>query len=97
MSRAIFIVVACLVVVKLYLSFGSGAATGGLALVAFAGSMVWFGDFWAEYILPFGFWHSKATDFKTPERSAGALAVLGWVMLLLLGYAAYFLPPASTG
>jgi hypothetical protein len=28
------------------------------------------------------------------KRSAGALAMLGWVMLLLLGYAAYFLPLA---
>jgi hypothetical protein len=92
MNRLIFAGIALAVVARLYSVLGIEGAASGLAIVTLVGTMVWFNHFWAEYILPFGFWESKASDFKTPHRSAGAIALLGWVLLLLIAWAVYFLP-----
>lgn len=87
MSRLIFIVIAGTIILRLFLVRGIEPATAGAVLVILIGTMVWFSDFWAEYILYFGFWESKAVDYKHPQRSTGAVAFLGWVFLLLLGVA----------
>jgi len=92
MSRLIFTGIALAVVARFYAVLGIEGAASGLVVVALVGTMVWFSDFWAEYLLPFGFWASKASDFKTPERSAAAVALIGWVLLLLIAWAAFFLP-----
>lgn len=92
MNRLIFTGIALAVVARFYAVLGIEGATSSLAIVTLIGTMVWFNDFWAEYILPFGFWASKASDFKTPRRSAAAIALLGWVLLLLMAWAVYFLP-----
>ncbi len=89
-SRLIFIGIAVLIVVRLYLVRDIDAALVGLVAVILIGTMVWFSDFWSRYILPFGFWESKASDFKTPERSRGAIVFIGWVFLALLGYTTFF-------
>ena len=54
-------------------------------------TVVWFSDFWARYLLTFGFWESKAMDFKTSENSAGAVALIGWISLGMLAYATFLL------
>jgi hypothetical protein len=92
MSRLVFAAIALAVVARFYATLGIEGAAGGLLAVALVGTMVWFNEFWAEYLLPFGFWASKASDFKTPQRSAAAVALIGWVLLLLIAWAAFFLP-----
>ncbi|MCW9023358.1 MAG: hypothetical protein OQK73_01635 [Gammaproteobacteria bacterium] len=52
--------------------------------------MIWSNEFWAKYILPFGWLESKARDFKKAEYSAPAIAFVGWVLLLLILYMTYF-------
>ena len=92
MKRLIFIAIALAVVARLYAVLGIEGVASGLVIVTLLGTMVWFNEFWAEYLLPFGFWASKASDFKTPQRSAAAVALLGWVLLMLVACAVYFLP-----
>jgi hypothetical protein len=92
MSRVVFTGIALAVVARLYALLGIEGAAIGVVIVTLVGTMVWFNDFWAEYLLPFGFWASKASDFKTPQRSAAAVALIGWVLLLLVAWAAFFLP-----
>lgn len=95
-ARLVFLVIAALIVARLYIVEGAHAAGGGLGIVAITGAMIWFSRFLAEYLLPLGFWASKATDFKHPERSAAAIALIGWVLLLLAAWATYFLPLARS-
>jgi hypothetical protein len=90
MKRLIFIAIALAVVARLYALLGIEGVASGLVIVTLLGTMVWFNEFWAEYLLPFGFWASKASDFKTPQRSAAAVALLGWVLLVLVACAVYF-------
>jgi len=47
--------------------------------------MIFFGQLWADYILPFGFWESFARDAGNAGRSAPAVAFLGWILLALMG------------
>ena len=89
MRRIFFIVTAAAIILRLLLAHGIKSATAGTVLVIPIGSMVWFSDVWAEYGLSLGFWESKAIDFKHPQRSAGAVAFLGWVFLILLGIAVF--------
>lgn len=91
-ARLVFAVIATLIIARLYIVGGIQAAGGGLVAVALTGTMIWFSRFLAEYVLPMGFWASKASDFKHPERSAGAIALIGWVLLSLMAWATYFLP-----
>ena len=77
MTRTIFFALAVLVVVRVFLLKGAEAALGAALGVAVLGTMVWFSDFWARYLLAFGFWESKATDFRTAETSAPAVALIG--------------------
>ena len=81
MTRTIFFALAVLVVVRVFLLKGAEAALGAALGVAVLGTMVWFSDFWARYLLAFGFWESKATDFRTAENSAPAVALIGWILL----------------
>jgi len=81
MTRTIFFALAVLVVVRVFLLKGAEAALGAALGVAVLGTMVWFSDFWARYLLAFGFWESKATDFRTAETSAPAVALIGWILL----------------
>ena len=87
MSRLVFIAIAASIVLRLFLVQGLKPAAAGAVIVLLIGTMVWFSDFWAEYIIYFGFWESKASDYRHPQRSAGAVAFLGWVSLLLFGAA----------
>ena len=86
-SRVIFIGIAIFIVSRLFLLQGIEVAAAGLFGVTVIGAMVWFSGFFAEYILPFGFWESKARDFKKPQQSESAVVMIAWIFLLLLGYA----------
>jgi hypothetical protein len=69
-----------------------GWEEGGVIAITliFILAMIWFNEFWAKYILPFGWLESKAKDFKKAEYSAPAIAFIGWVLLLLILYMSYF-------
>jgi len=60
-----------------------------LALVAVL-SMIVFNTFWANHILTFGFMASLAKDRNNAEHSAPAIAMLGWIALLLISYFSFF-------
>ena len=47
-------------------------------------SMIWRGDLWAKFVLPMGFWESKARDFKKSDSQGPVIAALGWLLLLVL-------------
>lgn len=87
MSRVIFIALTALVVARMFVLKGAEAAIGAALGIAVLGTMVWYSDFWARYLLAFGFWESRASDFKTPENSAPAVALIGWILLGLSAYA----------
>ena len=53
-------------------------------------SMILFRSFWANHILTFGFMASLAKDRSSAEHSAPAVAMLGWIALLLISYFSFF-------
>jgi len=85
-ARIIFTAIGGSIIARLFLIDDLESTLVGMGSVLFCGSMIFYNHLWAEYILPFGFWESKASDFKQPQNSAPAVAFLGWVFLLLLGY-----------
>lgn len=86
-SSTIFSAIALLIVVRLFFVLDLGSALAVSLAVAVIGTMVWFSDIWTHYILPFGFWQTMARDYSSPERSGGAIVMIGWVLLILLGFA----------
>jgi len=88
-SRVLFAGSALFVVLKLFSVRDFESAVGGTVGVLVTASMMWFSDFWATYILPFGFWASKASDYRSPGNSEGAIILLAWVFLALIAYSAY--------
>ena len=95
MRRAGSFALGVFVVGRLYLFRGIDAAAGGLIASILIGSMIWRSDVWAEYVLPFGFWASKASDFERASHSAAGIAIMGWALMLLFAAAVYLLPAAS--
>jgi hypothetical protein len=96
-SRLVLIGLAALVIGRLFAMQGLEAAFAGLLGVALCVSMIELNDFWAEHLLPFGFWASKARDFEQAGRSAGAVALIGWILLLLLAGAVLLAPAPVAG
>lgn len=47
-------------------------------------SMIWFGDFWARHILPYGRGAWLARDYGDAERQGPVVALLGWIGLVVL-------------
>lgn len=90
-SRTTFIGISILIIIRLFFFRDGELVIAGSVLILFAGSMVWFNEFLAEYVLGVGFMELFASDFNNPERSSAAIAFLGWVMLLLLGGLVFFL------
>jgi hypothetical protein len=98
MKVAIFLVVATSLIVNLFAGSRAGVSdtsglfefTGdsrallGAAGVAVCGSMIFFSRLWSDYILPLGLLSSLASDAGQSERSALAMALLGWVLLALM-------------
>ncbi|MCP3986779.1 MAG: hypothetical protein GY723_20530 [bacterium] len=89
MTRVLFLAIASVLIAKLYLAQGAEPALVGTAGVAVCGSMVFFGHLWADYVLPMGFWASKASDFGDQVGSAPAVAFLGWIFLALMGWGVF--------
>ena len=84
-SRTSFIGIAILIIIRLFFFRDGVTLVPGCVLILFAFTLVWFSEFWAEYLLPWGLMAYFATDFKTPGDSSAAVAVLGWAILLALG------------
>jgi len=60
-----------------------------IALIILQGvvlSMIIFDRFWAKYIITRGFMAARAKDYKQAEFSAPAVAMLGWIGLIILSY-----------
>lgn len=89
-SSIVFAGISILIVARLLVVRDIEAVIAGCVSVAVLGSMVWFSEFWTDYVLPFGFWESKASDHGTPRQSGPAIAMIGWALLLVLGYITYF-------
>ena len=89
-SRVIFLVISILVITRLFLVKDIEIAAIGTISVFVAATMVWFSGFWAKYLLGFGFMEQMATDYNNSGASAGAIALLGWIVLLLLAYGSFF-------
>ena len=86
-SSTIFTGIALVIVVRLFFVVDLGQAFAVSLAVVVIGTMVWFTDILTDYILPFGFWETKASDYGSPRQSMGALVILAWVLLILLGFA----------
>lgn len=84
------IILAVLIIVRAAMMQSLEDAIIGAVGVIFIGTMIWFKNVWAEYILPFGFWESKAKDYKNAAGSAPAIAFIGWVLLVLMFVVVYF-------
>jgi len=86
MSRLIFLAICFFIVVRMYMLEGLEAALASSLGVALLASMIWFTDFWTSTIMTFGFWESKAKDFKSPQHSMPALVLMAWILLLLFAF-----------
>lgn len=64
---------------------GSSALVFLIALIPLL-SLIWYSEFWATYIIPFGWAASWARDAKKPVPSA-PVAWIGWILLFSLLYA----------
>ena len=65
-----------------------------IALGLFCMLMIWFADHYASYWLGFGFWESKAKDFKQADRQGPVIAFLGWLGLIALTLFVFLISPA---
>ena len=86
-NRILFSVISILIMIRVFVTKGHEEAIGISVALVLLGTLIWFTDFWTDYILAFGFWESKATDFKTPGDSSAALVFLAWVVMLVVGWA----------
>ena len=83
---AVFLVVAIVLIVNLYDAAQPESVLAAAAGVAVCGSMIFFAQTWADYILPFGFWEFFASDSGSSGNSAPATAFMGWIFLVLMGF-----------
>ena len=89
-NRSISIPLAAWVVARFAWRFGH--ETGLIALVAcgFSLSLIWFGEWLATYVLPFGWWgRPKPSDLDSPAYAV-VLPILGWIALLVLAALGFF-------
>jgi len=89
-SRLFFMGIVIAIVARLFWLRDVEPALVGSVGVVLLCTMVWCTQVWVDYILPFGFWASKASDFGSPGKSSGGLVLMAWVLLLLMGYNVYF-------
>ncbi len=72
------------VVARIGVRFGLQAALIALLAGGVLLSLIWFGEWWASYLLPFGWWgRPKPSDLDNPAYAV-ILPLLGWVLLLAL-------------
>ena len=82
----VFLVVAIVLIVNLYDVSQPESVLAAAAGVVVCGSMIFFGQTWADYILPFGFWEFFASDSGSSGNSAPAIAFMGWISVALMGF-----------
>ncbi len=72
------------VVARFAWRFGHEAGLVALAACGFSLGLIWFGAWWATYVLPFGWWGwPKPGDLDSPAYAV-VLPIFGWVFLLVL-------------
>ena len=74
----VFVVVAVVIVFKLSQQDQIETIFAGVAGVGACGPMIFLSRVWADYILPFGFWESFASDAGNSGNSAPAIVLIGW-------------------
>ncbi len=84
LNRLISIPLAAWMVVRFAWRFGHEAGLVALAACEFSLGSIWFGEWWATYVLPFGGWERpKSSDLDNPAYAV-LLPILGWLLLLIL-------------
>lgn len=96
MSRIILIAIILTCVIRTYLLQGWESALGMLSINLITASTIIYSRFWATYILPFGFWEHKATDFKKASQQWPVIKGLGWFALGLMLWAVLFIMKSTT-
>ncbi|MEI2806741.1 MAG: hypothetical protein V9G18_22255 [Albidovulum sp.] len=72
------------VVARFAWRFGHEAGLVALAGCGFSLGLIWFGAWWATYVLPFGWWgRPKPSDLDNPAYAV-VLPIFGRVFLLVL-------------
>lgn len=83
-NRLVSIMLAAWVVARFAWRFGHEAGLVALAACGFSLGLIWFGAWWATYVLPFGWWgRPKPSDLDSPAYAV-VLPIFGWVFLLVL-------------
>ena len=83
-DRLVSIMLAAWVVARFAWRFGHEAGLVALAACGFSLGLIWFGAWWATYVLPFGWWgRPKPSDLDSPAYAV-VLPILGWIALLVL-------------
>ena len=83
-NRLVSIMLAAWVVLRFAWRFGHEAGLVALAACGFSLGLIWFGAWWATYVLPFGWWgRPKPSDLDSPAYAV-VLPILGWIALLVL-------------
>lgn len=85
----VYLAVAIMVVLKLSDRDETEIVVAGVAGVVTCGSMIFFSQIWADYVLPFGFWEHFTIDPGSSWNSAPAIVFIGWILLALLGLMAH--------
>ena len=89
-NRLVSILLAAWVVVRFAWRFGHEAGLVALAACGFSLGLIWFGEWWATYMLPFGWWgRPKPSDLDNPAYAI-ILPILGWILLLVLAGLGFF-------
>ena len=90
MARLIYLLICLVIGLRLLQIDNEEQRYAALIVMGIGLAMVWFAEFWAKYFLAFGLMEYFAKDFKHPERSAGAIVFLGWLLLGAIGYFVFF-------
>lgn len=77
-------------IITSYLGQGIKVMLFALAGVIFCGSMIFFSQLWAQYIIPFGLSATNASDYAHATDSAPAVILLGWILLGAVILATFF-------
>ena len=70
-------------------------SVAAIALGLLGLGMIWFAHPLATYWLGFGFWESKAKDFKQAGKQGPVIAFLGWLGLITLTVFVFLISPAD--
>lgn len=81
-KHTLYLLITLGLIISSYLEQGIKTMLIALFGVIFCGTMIFFSRLWAEYIIPFGFSATKASDYSHASDSAPAVVFLGWVLFV---------------